>query len=249
MVQNSKYEFSIMQKGVKRRLFLEEKNRNEEKTCQITQPKKITNEYKNIRTKKYINDQKPELEKRTIDLINQNNENERIEKNTNNVNYQHNDNIRTEYNINDICNQHIEDNRTEDNINIQATEIKENTNDIINRNNQGYRTEEKRGDEINEQEEITQENINDLNVTEGEKGFTKTGKLRERRKFEQSKKERVDKKIQEQREKMSLKSPCNFLTCKKKCSMKIDDSQRKKINDSYVALSFEEQGLVIKMFS
>lgn len=61
-------------------------------------------------------------------------------------------------------------------------------------------------------------NSNEANVsnesTEVSKGYTKSGKPRQRRKFEESNKVRQARKIEGKRQKLSIKNPCNE-TCKK----------------------------------
>ena len=78
-----------------------------------------------------------------------------------------------------------------------------------------------------------------------EKGLTKSGFPRKRRRFDEPLSERKRQKKETADEKLSLKPPCNE-KCRKKCTTKFTEDIRKQIHDRYVSLSWESRGLFIK---
>ncbi|XP_047989341.1 uncharacterized protein LOC125228724 [Leguminivora glycinivorella] len=83
------------------------------------------------------------------------------------------------------------------------------------------------------------------NVPECEKGLTKLGLPRKRRKFEESLHERKRQKKEAADEKLTLKPPCTE-KCRKKCTTKFTEGMRKQIHDRYINLCWESRGLFIK---
>lgn len=80
-----------------------------------------------------------------------------------------------------------------------------------------------------------------------DKGLTKAGLPRKRRKFEEPLAERVKQKNERELEKLSLKPPCGQ-KCRKGCSAKFTEEMRIDIHDRYVKLNWEGRGLFIKGF-
>ncbi|KOB66047.1 Uncharacterized protein OBRU01_10980 [Operophtera brumata] len=85
------------------------------------------------------------------------------------------------------------------------------------------------------------------NIIDTEKGFTKAGVPRKRRRFEEPLSERVKQKKERDIEKLSLKPPCGD-TCRKKCSTKFTAEIRTDIHRRYINLNWEGRGLFIKGF-
>lgn len=77
------------------------------------------------------------------------------------------------------------------------------------------------------------------------KGLTKDGKVRKRRKFEESIQVRKAKKIKLEIEKLYIKEPCTE-KCIKKCTSNFSEEQRIKIHNEYISLSWESRGLFMK---
>lgn len=90
------------------------------------------------------------------------------------------------------------------------------------------------------------ENIESLSTLhENEKGITKSGLPRKRRKFDVPLAERLKLKKETEDEKLSLKPPCDE-KCRKKCTTKFTEEIRRGIHDRYVNLNWESRGLFIK---
>lgn len=78
-----------------------------------------------------------------------------------------------------------------------------------------------------------------------DKGLTKKGNPRKRRKAEETLVERKEKRSKIEVEKLTLKDPCTE-SCRKKCAEKIYYERRKEINAEYVSMSWELKGCFIK---
>ncbi|CAB3231768.1 unnamed protein product [Arctia plantaginis] len=85
----------------------------------------------------------------------------------------------------------------------------------------------------------------ELTNTEENKGLTKDGRPRKRQKFNESVKERQEKKKKVRDEQNDLKDPCTE-KCMKKCVTKFTPQVRQDIHDRYIAFDYESQGLFIK---
>ncbi|CAB3251780.1 unnamed protein product [Arctia plantaginis] len=88
----------------------------------------------------------------------------------------------------------------------------------------------------------------ELTNTEENKGLTKDGRPRKRQKFNESVKERQEKKKKVRDEQNDLKDPCTE-KCMKKCVTKFTPQVRQDIHDRYIALDYESQGLFINVVS
>ncbi|CAH0721912.1 unnamed protein product, partial [Brenthis ino] len=96
-------------------------------------------------------------------------------------------------------------------------------------------------------EETERENseVEECVILENEKGLTKAGMPRKRRRFDTSLADRQRQKKENADEKLSLKPPCDG-KCRKKCTTKISEEIRREIHDRYIRLDWESRGLFIK---
>lgn len=77
-----------------------------------------------------------------------------------------------------------------------------------------------------------------------DKGLTKLGLPSKRRKFSLPVSERLKIKKENDDEKLSLKPPCDDI-CRRKCTSKITNEERKKIHDRYINLNYESRGVYL----
>lgn len=87
----------------------------------------------------------------------------------------------------------------------------------------------------NPAEPVATQEFSDINVT-----LTKNGNIRKRRKYSASLEERKERRIQQRKEKMQLKPPCNE-SCRKNCIKNIPEERRVIINTHFQEFNFIEK--------
>lgn len=116
--------------------------------------------------------------------------------------------------------------------------VKNNSRHLVNILDMEEVPEETGPDNTLENEPTTSSSTND-------KGLTKSGVPRKRRKFDVPMSERLKMKKDSDEEKISIKPPCDE-KCRRKCTSKINIEERQVIHDKYIKLNYESKGIYIK---